>query len=70
MQRARIGLLWVSRKIGATPYHPVCDIGKTIVNPVSGVDTVLWGLKDMYLDMPYETWVDRYKKLAREKRRP
>lgn len=68
MRRARIGLVWVSRRIGATPYHPVYDTGLTISDPISNVEAAIWAIKDTYRTMPYETWVQRYKRLAKETR--
>lgn len=67
VRRARIGLLWVSRSIGATPYHPVEDSGKRVIDRTTDVACVVWHIKPLYRGMPYETWVARYKALARQK---
>lgn len=64
--RARIGLVWRNKWAGATPYHPIKDSGLVIRDPVSNVECTIWCMKEMYLRMPYETWAERYKPLARE----
>ena len=66
MRRARIGLVWVNRKIGTTPYHPVEDSGEEILDPQSGVLCAIWRIKPLYRGLPYEKWVETYKALARE----
>jgi hypothetical protein len=68
VQRARVGLVWVNRQRGVTPYHPVEDSGQVILNPRTGVECAIWQMKLMYRTMPYETWVERYKALAHERR--
>jgi hypothetical protein len=65
LRRARIGLVWVSRKIGATPWHPVEDSGQRIVDPNSGKPTTVWRLKSRYWQVPYDNWSAAYRNLAR-----
>lgn len=67
MRRARIGLVWRSRKIGATPYHPVEDSDLKNYNRETDVLCAIWRMKQAFLEMPYERWVEQYKALAREK---
>jgi hypothetical protein len=67
MRRARIGLVWVSRSIGATPYHPVEDSGLEITDPASGVACAIWQMKQLYRSVSYEQWLERYKTLAHER---
>lgn len=65
LRRARIGLYWRSRKLGATPWHPVEDSGRRITCPDSGKPTVIWQLKQRYRGMSYEDWSTQYRNLAR-----
>lgn len=65
MRRARIGLLWRSRKLGATPWHPVEDSGRRNVDPQSNKRTVIWKLKKEYIKMTYVDWRRDYRNLAR-----
>ena len=65
LHRARIGLLWRSRAIGATPWHPVEDSGRRNRDPVSGKQTVIWRLKDRYHGMTYDEWARDYRALAK-----
>jgi hypothetical protein len=67
MHRARIGLVWVSRSVGATPYHPIENSGAEIIDPESGVPCTVWRIKPLYRAMPYEQWLERYKRLAHER---
>jgi hypothetical protein len=67
MHRARIGLVWPSRVLGATPWHPVEDSGRRIVCPDSGKQTVVWRIKARYRTMPYDEWAHAYRNLARGK---
>lgn len=67
LRRARIGLLWVSRSVGATPYHPVEDSSRTVINPESDVPCVIWQIKPIYRGMPYDRWLETYKPLARQR---
>jgi hypothetical protein len=67
LHRARIGLVWVNRKIGATPYHPIEDSGAEVLNPETGVLCAVWRMKPLYRKMPYEQWVATYKELAHER---
>jgi hypothetical protein len=68
LQRARVGLVWVNKYIGPTPYHPIEDSGRVIVNPQTTVECTIWWMKPLYRAMPYEDWVERYKTLAHERR--
>jgi hypothetical protein len=65
LRRARIGLMWRSRVLGATPWHPVEDSGQRNKDPNSNKRTVIWQLKQKYHAMPYEAWAHRYRALAR-----
>ena len=65
LRRARIGLMWRSRALGATPWHPVEDSGQRNKDPNSNKRTVIWQLKQKYRAMPYEGWAHRYRALAR-----
>lgn len=65
LHRARVGLVWVSRKVGATPWHPVMDSGRRITDPVTARKTTVWQLKAKYLPMPYPQWAQFYRRLAR-----
>jgi hypothetical protein len=67
MHRARVGLVWVSRSIEATIWHPVEDSGLRNVNPVSGKETKIWHFKERYREMSYAEWVRDYRTLARGK---
>jgi hypothetical protein len=65
--RARIGLVWVNKWLGPTPWHPVEDSGMEIVCPDSGKPTTIWRIKEQYRDMVYEEWAKAYRNLARAK---
>ena len=65
MHRARIGLVWRSRVLGATPWHPVEDSGRRCVDPTSNKQTVVWRLKDKFLGVPYDDWARVYRDLAK-----
>jgi hypothetical protein len=65
MRRARIGLLWRSRKLKATPWHPIEDSGQRNRDPMSNKRTVIWQFKNGYKDIPYEEWAREYRRLAR-----
>jgi hypothetical protein len=65
LRRARIGLLWPNRRLGATPWHPVEDSGKRNKDPFSNKSTVIWKIKDRYKDMSYEQWAREYRNLAK-----
>jgi hypothetical protein len=67
MRRARVGLVWVSRSIGATPYHPVEESGAEIADPETGVLCAIWWFKPYFRKVPYETWIEKYKPLAHER---
>ena len=68
LHRARIGLVWVSRSRGATPYHPIANSGTERVDPESGVTCAVWSTKPLYRKMAYPRWVELYKALAHEER--
>lgn len=63
--RARIGLVWVNRKIGATIWHPVAKSGAENKDPQSGKSTTIWRLKEAYRDMSYDDWALNFRNLAR-----
>ena len=65
LRRARIGLVWQSRTLGATPWHPVEDSGRSNKDPRSNKRTVIWQLKDRYRDMTYEDWTRDFRGLAK-----
>jgi hypothetical protein len=65
--RARIGLRWVNRVTGETPWHPVEDSGRKIVNPETGEKCQVWQIKEKYRDMPYDKWSKEFRQLARGK---
>jgi hypothetical protein len=65
LHRARIGLLWRSRAIGATPWHPVEDSGFRNRDPDSGKQTVVWRIKPRYYAMTYNEWALDYRALAK-----
>ena len=65
LHRARIGLLWRSRVLGATPWHPVEDSGRRNRDPVSGRQTVVWRIKDRYILTHYDDWARVYRNLAK-----
>lgn len=69
LRRARIGLMWRSRAIGATPWHPVEDSKQKNRDPNSNKRTVIWQLKPKYRAMPYEDWAHSYRALARGRQR-
>lgn len=66
MRRARIGLVWVNRVKGPTPYHPVEDSGSWNVNPESNVESTIWQIKPIYLNLTYDYWMQSYKKLIKQ----
>lgn len=65
LRRARIGLLWPSRVMGATPWHPVEDSGRRNTDPSSNKKTIIWRIKSRYLNMPYAQWAQSYRNLAK-----
>ena len=65
LRRARVGLMWRNRTLGATPWHPVEDSGKTNKDPFSNKRTVIWQIKDQYKEMPYDEWFNDYRRLAK-----
>ena len=67
VHRARIGLMWVNRGSGATPWHPVENSEMTNICPDSGKSTAIWRIKEQYRDMVYEEWSKAYRNLAKGK---
>ena len=65
LHRARIGLVWRSRVLGATPWHPVEDSGRRNHDPQSTRQTVIWRLKSRYLHMAYDHWLQNFRNLAK-----
>ena len=65
LHRARIGLLWRSRALGATPWHPVEDSGRRKVDPTSNRQTVIWRIKPRYQNLTYDDWARVYRDLAK-----
>jgi hypothetical protein len=66
--RARILLMWVTEEAGGTPWHPVEDSGRKVVNPETNRKTTIWRIKERYQNMPYIEWAMNYRQLARGKR--
>lgn len=67
LRRARIGLLWRSRALGATPWHPVEDSGQRNKSLYFNRPTVIWRLKERYRDTSYDKWVKEFRNLAKGK---
>jgi hypothetical protein len=67
VRRARVGLVWVNRQRGATPYHPIEKSGDEVLNPKTGVLCTMWRMKVLYRTMPYEQWVAECKERAHER---
>jgi len=65
--RARIQLMWVTEEAGPTPWHPVEDSGRKIINPETNRSTTVWQIKAIYRRMPYKEWATKYRQFARGK---
>lgn len=63
-RRARVGLVWRSRREGATVHHPVEDSGRRIADPNSDKQTVVWQIKPRFRGMTYDQWYNNHRFLA------
>lgn len=61
LHRARLGLIWLSRARGATPYHPVEKSGQRHFDHSSNRMCMVWQLKPWARVLTYELWAENFK---------